>query len=137
LEDTFRKTQKTDADHLMFKAVRETDRETVGHIELMCIDRTKKAAHIGRVLICRPEQRGKGYGSRMISLLVDMAFNTMDMQELMLTVFDYNRSAIACYTKIGFRLSGYQENVRHLGRHWNIITMKLTKDYWISRMDTS
>lgn len=137
IEETYRKTQKKNADHLMFKAIRGTDRETVGHIELMHIDRARKSAYIGRVLICRPELRGKGYGSRMITLLIDLAFNAMDMRELTLTVFDYNRSAVACYTKLGFRLYDYQENVRYMDRHWNLIAMKLTKEYWISQIDTS
>ena len=137
IEATYRKTLRKDADHLMFKAIRGTDQETVGHVELMHIDPAKKSAHIGRVLIYRPEQRGKGYGSRMIRLLLDIAFNAMGMRELTLAVFDYNRQAVACYTKIGFRLYDYQENMRYLDRHWNLISMKLTRECWISQMDTS
>jgi RimJ/RimL family protein N-acetyltransferase len=138
IEDTYRKTQKTMPDHLMFKAVHASRDEIFGHIELMRIDRKKKAAYIGRVLICNPEDRKKGYGSRMVSLLVDKAFNAMDLQDLALNVFDFNKPAIACYMKAGFRFVEFIDNPRVIkGEHWNLISMKLSKNYLLDQLDTS
>jgi RimJ/RimL family protein N-acetyltransferase len=138
VEETFRRTLEDKPEHLMFKAVRVPGDEAMGHIELMRIDDRKKSAHIGRVLIFKPEVRGKGYGGRMVSLLTDLAFSTMDIRELTLNVFDFNKQAIACYMKIGFRLCDFMENAVYImGESWNLMTMKLKKDYWIARPDTS
>jgi RimJ/RimL family protein N-acetyltransferase len=138
LEDTFRKTQKASPEHLMFKAVLSGNEEIVGHIELMRIDRKRRGAHIGRVLICNPENRKKGYGSTMVSQMVGLAFNAMDIKELCLNVFDFNKPAIACYTKIGFRFYDSMDSPRIIkGEHWNLISMKLSKDYWLDQLDSS
>lgn len=64
-------------------------------------------------------KRGKGYGSEAMNLLLDFAFNELNLYRIQLTVFDYNTSAIKLYERLGFTHEGTKrefierDNKRH------------------------
>lgn len=49
---------------------------------------------------------GKGYGHESCRLLLDYAFNELNLHRVQLTVFDYNQRAIKLYEKLGFQREG-------------------------------
>lgn len=54
--------------------------------------------------------RGKGYGSRMIALALQYAFDITGVSCVRLNVFDVNERAKNCYLRAGFRECGHLEN---------------------------
>jgi|GEM_PF-991047 len=67
----------------------------IGSVELM------RDGNIARFLIAE-EFRGKGYGTEALHVLCRYAFDELKMAKVSLTVFDFNVSALRCYTKAGF-----------------------------------
>ena len=132
LEETIRKTREDNPKHYMFKVVHVLSDEVIGHIEIMRVNYEKRTAHLGRVLIGNPDDRGKGYGIEMVSLALHFAFNSIGLNELTLGVFDFNTPAIACYKGLGFKEYEFKENARPFeDEYWNLILMKLNKDDWL------
>lgn len=68
----------------------------------------------------------QGYGEEASRLLLDFAFNILNMHNVMLLVFDYNTRAIKCYEKIGFQVIGRRRGAyRIAGQTFDIIYMDI------------
>ena len=52
------------------------------------------------------EYWGKGYGTQALKLLIEFAFNKINLHMLYLEVFSYNKGAIKTYEKLGFKKDG-------------------------------
>ena len=50
--------------------------------------------------------QGSGCGTEAMRLLINYAWNELNLHRLQLTVFDYNKPAIAMYEKLGFQKEG-------------------------------
>jgi len=113
---------------LVFKAIDETTGAMIGHCQLMKIDLPNQSATIARVLI-KPENRGLGYGYAMLKELINYTKSVLKLKQLKLRVFDFNQSAVRCYSKLGF-VESKRENIiyQEISKTWNCITM----DYDIS-----
>ena len=48
---------------------------------------------------------GKGIGTEATKLILDYAFNKLRLREIRLRVLEYNKRAISCYKKAGFKVS--------------------------------
>ena len=97
------------------------DEKMIGTIELMDIDRTTKTAKIGRFLL-DSDFVGKGYGTKALTEFLVMIFRDYDLEIIGLTVFSFNKSALRCYRKAGFKT--VDEVVRPNG--WIAINMEIT-----------
>ena len=112
--------------HFMFTACRRLERTVVGHIELMNIDYANESACLGRALICQPEDRGKGLGKAMVAEALNYGLNVLELMEINIGVFDFNKPAIACYKKLGFTEYEFREHARQFeNESWNLVMMKL------------
>ena len=67
------------------------------------------------ILIGDPGYRGRGYGQEAVRLLLDVAFNLVNLESVELGVFAFNKHAIACYEKVGFREVGRLRSARIVG----------------------
>ena len=131
LLETSMRGQGQTPEHLMFKALNEETGEVIGHIELMHINRQTGTAHIGRVLVGEPELRGRGFGTEIVSRLVERAFVSMSLKRLTLTVYESNRPAVACYRGLGFEIRETRENALMVdGENWTNLLMMLTSKRW-------
>jgi len=82
-------------------AIVKNDDTLIGNIGLHNIRHTNRSAITG-IFIGEKENRGKGYGSEALRLILDYGFNTLNLHNIMLNVFSDNEQAIACYKKVGF-----------------------------------
>ncbi|WP_299291150.1 GNAT family protein [uncultured Mucilaginibacter sp.] len=72
---------------------------------------------IGRLLIGNPADRGKGFGTSFIHLLLAECKKRFQTETVELFVLEDNLPAIHCYQKIGFRFSpGQNWEVSHNGQ---------------------
>ncbi|MEX1201597.1 MAG: GNAT family protein [Ferruginibacter sp.] len=123
-----------DSDALVYKAVDTATGETVGHISLGGISRKNKSARISRVLIGNDGNKGKGYCKEMITEILKIGFNKMQLHRISLGVYDYNIAALKCYQAAGFSIEGTMREVLFQeGKWWSLIEMGILENEWNSR----
>jgi len=83
--------------------------ELIGNCGIMDIDTINRTGEIG-IFIGNAEYQNKGYGSEAMTLLMDYAFNVLNLRNIMLRVYSFNARAIACYESIGFKAIGRRRN---------------------------
>ncbi len=132
LERYYQSAQTAEPKRLIFKGVDEKG-NAVGHIELNQIDHHHRSASISRVLVA-PEARGKGYGQQMVREVIRIGFEDLNLHRISLNVFDFNKSAIACYEKVGFVREGLLRELRKVGdRYWNLVVMSMLEEEYRKR----
>ncbi len=151
LEDTLAKSQGENPRVLVYKAVlrlepaggdqpglggavaqaRAGGEATVGHIQLLDIDRQYKSCVLGRVLIF-PEHRGRGLGKAMVAAALQEAFGGLGLREMTLAVFDFNAPALATYRGQGFVQFDLGSH-EFAGQTWTYIRMALSAREWRRR----
>jgi len=96
----------------------ENDEVPAGTIQIFRINRTKSTAWIGCFLI-DAAQRGKGIGTRGLTLAVSYAVHELEVSRIYMSVYDFNKGAIKCYESCGFKTvsSGRRTN------GWNALVM--------------
>lgn len=117
-----------------FRAVDTSSGEVVGHIELANILRDHRCAVLCRVLVGSSRARGHGLGAAMVREAVHVGFADLGLHRLSLNVFSHNRSAIACYKSVGFRVEGTaRESCRVGDEYWSGHIMGMLEDEWRAR----
>lgn len=88
-----------------FAIVRNEGQELIGSISLLEVSHIYGSAQCG-LFIGEAENRGQGYGTEALRLLLGFAFGTLNMNNVMLKVFAFNAPARRCYEKAGFKVIG-------------------------------
>jgi len=131
LDLRIRKTVEGEKSIYIFKALDRESDQTIGFVELSIRDFVFKVGNVESVLVFR-KYRGKGYGRQLMAAIVDFAFQKLDMNELTLSVFDFNVSAKTCYQHIGFEVYEVGAPPREFEtENWSFVRMKLTKARWL------
>ena len=78
--------------------LKETD-ELIGNCGFCDINHLHQKGEVG-LFIGEEENRSKGYGTEALSLLVEYGFNYLNLKNIMLKVFSFNKRAIKSYEKI-------------------------------------
>lgn len=104
--------------------------ELLGTCSLMDVDTIKGIATIG-IMIGEEENRCKGYGSDALKLLIEYAFDYLNLHNVMLVVYSFNEVAINAYKKVGFKEFGRRHEALLLkGKYYDDIYMEiLESDY--------
>lgn len=91
----------------------ETDK-LIGRCMLFNVDKVDRKAMLG-IGIGEKGYWNKGYGQDATRLLLDYGFNLLNLNNIMLGVYSYNRRAISCYRKIGFKEIGRRRKTKIIG----------------------
>lgn len=83
-------------------SVFDEENRMIGYINIRNIRKIMRTARLG--IVFDPTVLNKGYGSDAIMTLLDYFFNDMKMNTLYLDVAKFNKRAIRCYEKCGFRV---------------------------------
>ncbi len=84
---------------------------TIGRCMLFSLDPVNRSAMLG-IMIGEKEYQNQGYGQEAMRLLLDYAFNLLNLNSVMLGVYAFNTRAIAAYKKVGFREIGRRRQAR-------------------------
>jgi RimJ/RimL family protein N-acetyltransferase len=102
--------------------------KVIGIAGLHHIDPYSNTCELG-LFIGDKDYWNQGYGEEASRLLLDYAFNILNMHNIMLRVFAYNIRAVKCYEKIGFREIGRQREAYQIaGNRYDIIFMDLLSE---------
>lgn len=118
-----------------FAIVLKNNHKLIGNISLMDINNINQTAILG-IFIGEKENRNKGYGKESIKLLLNYGFNTLNLNNIMLTVYSFNERAIKTYEKIGFKKIGIRRNSIYRDNElYDVIYMDILKDEFNSLKD--
>lgn len=109
----------------VFTIVDRATNRSIGRCLLFAVNAVDRCAMLG-IAIGEREFRGKGYGTEAVRLLLDYAFNLLNLNNVMLGVYAFNQAAIHCYRKVGFQEIGRRRQARIVGgRAYDLILMDL------------
>ena len=111
-------------------AVRQKE-ELIGTAQLQNIDQYQRRAMLG-VYIGESRKRNNGLGFISCTLLIDYAFNGLDLRKIGLEVLSINKNAISLYEKLGFQKEGMKRNEYFLdGQYLDVCIYGLQRADWI------
>lgn len=89
------------------------------------------SARVSRVLVGPPELRGKGAGTSIMHAVLAVAFEELGLHRVELGVYDFNRGAIRCYERVGFKVEGVRRHAARVGETWwDSCVMGILRDEW-------
>lgn len=86
------------------RAIDQNKGEMVGLIHAV-LDLKDDMMHIQQIVV-NPKLRGQGYGSAILGNFIVECFAQFDLHRVQLFTEENNKSAIACYRKVGFKVDG-------------------------------
>lgn len=110
-------------------AVKKDDSH-IGNTGLHSIDYKNRKAELG-IVIGSERHRGKGFGTESAALIIEYAFNTLNLNRVYLRVFDFNERARRSYEKLGFAKEGVWRQDHFVdGRYCDTVLMGLLRSEW-------
>lgn len=81
------------------------------------------------IYIGNPEYMSKGYGTEALKLFLNFLFNELGLRKVKLNVFSFNKRAIRCYEKCGFKLDGVnRKELYRNGEYHDNCAMSITSE---------
>jgi RimJ/RimL family protein N-acetyltransferase len=102
--EVFEKRAKSTEDYWFTIYEKETLRP-IGTTDLFSVDFRWRICSFG-MMIGEADARGKGYGTEVVRLMLDYAFTALGLNNVMLTVAEYNLAGRRAYEKAGFKEFG-------------------------------
>jgi len=90
----------------------------IGNVGLIGINHMHQSAEIG-IFIGDKKYWDRGFGTEALCLLLDFSFKTLNLHSIILRTYDFNKRAIACYEKVGFRKIGEARDALRYGMEWH------------------
>lgn len=108
----------------------ELEGKCIGATRLSRIDRINRSARFS-IGVFDSSQWNKGIGTEATSLVVAYAFEALKMHRIELYVLEFNKRALSCYKKCGFRIEGKARDSVLVGQTWQseIVMSILEEEY--------
>ena len=101
----------------MIDLISEDEIETIGTIDLFDFDPLHRRAGIG-ILIKDSSNRGKGYASSALEVLIDYSFSILELHQLYCNISEENISSLALFKKQGFKVAGEKKEWIYENEEW-------------------
>lgn len=111
-----------------FSIVTLEDDKLIGTAGFDKIDHLNRRATLG-IFIGDKDYRDKGYGTETVRLVLDYGFNYLNLNNINLTVMEFNQRAIKCYQKCGFKEVGRRRKANYInGNYYDSVLMDILKE---------
>ncbi|MDR2635143.1 MAG: GNAT family N-acetyltransferase [Clostridiales bacterium] len=125
LEDALR------GDDRHFAIVCLKDDKLIGNCGFNIIKHRNRYGEIG-LFIGDEENRSRGLGAEIVGLLLDYGFNYLNLHSIGISTYGFNKRALACYKKAGFKETGrFRERVFVNGKYYDEITLDILETEFI------
>lgn len=125
-------TRNKQTDRLDLAIVDRSKDFVVGEVVINAYDEKDHSMNF-RILI-GPRGRNQGLGTEATRLIIDYVFEKTKLNQLTLSVFDFNPRARYVYEKVGFVQSSIDKNDLEFEGNWiDSINMILTRENWLDR----
>jgi len=103
---------------------------TIGNCGFFNIDWRCHSAELG-IVIGEKTFWNQGYGTESMRLMLKYGFETLNLNRIMLDVYETNPRAIRCYEKAGFVLEGRKRQAMYKnGSYCDVLIMSVLRDEW-------
>ena len=100
---------------------------SIGCVDLFDFDPKNRRAGIG-VLIANRADRGKGYATEALHLLIDYGFDMLDLHGFYSNVRVDNENSVALFKKLGFEVSGLKQDwLYEQGKYYDEYLLQLIR----------
>lgn len=108
-----------------FSIVTLEDNKLIGTVGIEKIDHTNRTGTLG-IFIGDKNYRNNGYGTEAIKLILEYGFHYLNLNNIELTVMEFNERAIKCYEKCGFKKVGQRRKCKFINnKYYDIIIMDI------------
>lgn len=119
---------KNKSNKVVYFTITDNEDSPLGYIFLNNINPINKNCYLG-IVIGDSANRGKGIGSVAIKLILDYAFNTLNMIKVTVEVVCQNKNALMLYENFGFVHEGcLKQQFYSNGIHHDVLLMSLFKN---------
>lgn len=110
---------------------------SIGTMGLKNINWRSRNAEFGRFVIGEADFQGKGYGKESLVILLDYAFNHLNIHRIWLAITTVNRASKELYHTVGFLIDGIlREHLYKNGQYVDIHILGLLKQEFLSKETT-
>lgn len=114
------------ADKQPMKVVLSDSQEAIGHCELNFENGQRR---LSRILVGNKNLRGQRIGEQMVRKMAEMLFADPETQMIDLNTFDWNKAAIRCYEKVGFKINDALTEPMIVDEHvWTKVNLVLKRE---------
>jgi len=125
---TFAHFDEAGDDNFYFHLRTLSDDLVIGFVTLFSVKWSNQTAEMA-IGIGDKAYRGKGYGQDALKLILNYAFNELNLHRVSLHVMSYNTDAIKAYERIGFVLEGTQRQaILRQGKRYDLCQYGILRD---------
>jgi RimJ/RimL family protein N-acetyltransferase len=115
-----------------FGIVKHKNDELIGNIGFLEIEHVHRTATLG-IFIGDSKNCGKGYGTQAMKLAVKYGFDVLNLNNIDLSVFDFNERAVKSYIKAGFKEYGRRRQAFYInGKYHDAVRMDILREDFYS-----
>jgi [ribosomal protein S5]-alanine N-acetyltransferase len=130
--ESFLDNQVCSSNNLILAVCDIETKEHIGNIGIHNIDWVNGLGEYG-IVMGEKKYWGKGYSKEASSLLINHAFNRLNLRKIWLGVLSNHLTAIKLYEKLGFKKEAELENeIKRNNEYINIIRMRLFLNEWLN-----
>ncbi len=120
----------------IFGIIRKNDNTLIGNCGISNINHIDNTATVG-IFIGDTNNQNKGYGTLALKALVNYGFSVLNLNNINLSVIDFNEGAIKCYQKVGFSEYGRRHQAYYVNNAYHdIVYMEVLKDRFYNNMNS-
>jgi diamine N-acetyltransferase len=121
VQENLEKGAEKEPEGVEFTIYDRADSTPVGTVGLFKISHVHGTAEFG---IAIGERRGQGLGTEATRLVLDFAFNVLQLRNVLLEAFEWNVAGLTAYERAGFRRIGVRRRaVTSRGRPTDLVLM--------------
>ena len=118
---------KSTSDKTVYFTIIQKDDTPIGFVKLYNINYTHKNCALG-IVIGESEEQSKGYGKEAMELIIEYAFNTLNLNKITVEVVENNYKALSLYERLGFIEEGRMKQQYYMGAEYlDILIMSIFK----------
>jgi len=132
--EAIEKEQDEDKNLFYFTLRMRGDDRLIGFARLHWIEWSNGTGFV-QLGIGDPKDRGQGYGSEALGLLLRFAFDELNLYRLTAIIPEYNAVALHVFSKAGFiEEVRRRQSVTRDGRRWDLIHLGILQEEWQARL---
>lgn len=108
----------------------------IGNTSFMDVDWVNRSAEIG-IFIGEKMFWSRGYGREAMRLMQRHGFGTLNLNRIMLRVFEHNLRGIKSYEHAGFHHEGkLRQGLYQDGRYYDVLIMSILREEWAANQNS-
>jgi RimJ/RimL family protein N-acetyltransferase len=113
------------SNNMIFGIIDNSTDKIIGTCGLHGVNYIDGTAEFG-IFIGDKDSWGKGFGMEATRLIIDYGFSVLNLHNIYLRVFEFNKRAIRVYEKCGFKVIGKRREAKRIaGKRYSVIFMDI------------